>query len=144
MIEVTDLQKIGIGLAGFGVSFLFLGVLFLFDKGLLAIGNLLFLSGLACVIGVQRTFRFFFQRHKVKGTTAFFGGIFVVLLGFPMIGMVIELYGFFVLFSGFFPVAINFLGRVPVLGSVLNAPFIQKLVQKLGGDANRTTDSTFT
>ncbi|XP_017492662.1 PREDICTED: vesicle transport protein GOT1B isoform X1 [Rhagoletis zephyria] len=144
MIEVTDLQKIGIGLAGFGVSFLFLGVLFLFDKGLLAIGNLLFLSGLACVIGVQRTFRFFFQRHKVKGTTAFFGGIFVVLLGFPMIGMVIELYGFFVLFSGFFPVAVNFLGRVPVLGSILNTPLIQKLVQKLGGDANRTTDSTFT
>ncbi|XP_054730186.1 vesicle transport protein GOT1B isoform X1 [Anastrepha obliqua] len=144
MIEITDLQKIGIGLAGFGVSFLFLGVLFLFDKGLLAIGNLLFLSGLACVIGVQRTFRFFFQRHKVKGTTAFFGGIFVVLLGFPMIGMIIELYGFFVLFSGFFPVAVNFLGRVPVLGSVLNTPVIQKLVQKLGGDANRTTDSTFT
>ncbi|XP_053949697.1 vesicle transport protein GOT1B isoform X2 [Anastrepha ludens] len=139
MIEITDLQKIGIGLAGFGVSFLFLGVLFLFDKGLLAIGNLLFLSGLACVIGVQRTFRFFFQRHKVKGTTAFFGGIFVVLLGFPMIGMIIELYGFFVLFSGFFPVAVNFLGRVPVLGSVLNTPVIQKLVQKLGGDANRTT-----
>ncbi|XP_053949696.1 vesicle transport protein GOT1B isoform X1 [Anastrepha ludens] len=126
MIEITDLQKIGIGLAGFGVSFLFLGVLFLFDKGLLAIGNLLFLSGLACVIGVQRTFRFFFQRHKVKGTTAFFGGIFVVLLGFPMIGMIIELYGFFVLFSGFFPVAVNFLGRVPVLGSVLNTPVIQK------------------
>ncbi|XP_039500547.1 vesicle transport protein GOT1B [Drosophila santomea] len=139
MIEITDLQKIGIGLAGFGISFLFLGMLLLFDKGLLAIGNILFISGLGCVIGVERTLRFFFQRHKVKGTTAFFGGIVIVLLGFPIFGMIIESYGFFALFSGFFPVAINFLGRVPVLGSLLNLPFMQKIVQKLGGDVNRTT-----
>ncbi|KAH8278917.1 hypothetical protein KR018_011014 [Drosophila ironensis] len=139
MIEITDLQKIGIGLAGFGISFLFLGTLLLFDKGLLAIGNILFISGLACVIGVERTLRFFFQRHKVKGTAAFFGGIVIVLLGYPIIGMVIESYGFFALFSGFFPVVINFLGRVPFLGSLLNLPFMQKIVQKLGGDGNRTT-----
>ncbi|KAH8025500.1 hypothetical protein HPB51_008986 [Rhipicephalus microplus] len=39
MFEITDFQKIGVGLAGFGVAFLFLGVLLLFDKGLLALGN---------------------------------------------------------------------------------------------------------
>ncbi|KAH8235776.1 hypothetical protein KR032_007419, partial [Drosophila birchii] len=131
--------EIGIGLAGFGISFLFLGMLLLFDTGLLAIGNILFISGLGCVIGVERTLRFFFQRHKVKGTTAFFGGIVFVLMGFPIIGMIIESYGFFALFSGFFPVAINFLGRVPVLGSFFNLPFMQQIVQKLGGDGNRTT-----
>ena len=124
MIEITDFQKIGVGLAGFGVAFLFLGMLLLFDKGLLAVGNILFLSGLAFVIGLERTFRFFFQYHKIKGSTAFFGGIFVVLFGYPLIGMIIEAYGFIVLFSGFFPVAINFLRRIPVLGSILNLPGI--------------------
>ncbi|XP_028159940.1 vesicle transport protein GOT1B [Ostrinia furnacalis] len=98
MIDITDTQKIGVGLAGFGMTFLFLGVLLLFDKGLLAIGNILFISGLACVIGLQRTFFFFFQRHKVKATVAFFGGILIVLAGWPMIGMVAEIYGFLLLF----------------------------------------------
>lgn len=31
--------EIGVGLAGFGIFFLFFGMLLLFDKGLLAIGN---------------------------------------------------------------------------------------------------------
>lgn len=138
MFEITDVQKIGVGLAGFGVAFLFLGVFLLFDKGLLAIGNILFIAGLACVIGLERTFRFFFQRHKVKGTLCFFGGIFVVLVGWPLIGMCIELYGFYHLFSGFFPVAINFLRRIPVLGTMLNFPGIKGILDRLAGDTHRT------
>ena len=133
-MQITDIQKIGVGLAGFGSAFLFLGVILLFDKGLLAIGNVLFISGLACVIGLERTFRFFFQWHKAKGSGAFFGGILVVLLGWPMVGMCIELYGFIVLFSGFFPVAVNFLRRIPVVGSLLNLPWIGTYLDSLGGN----------
>ncbi|XP_062533416.1 vesicle transport protein GOT1B-like [Armigeres subalbatus] len=140
MFEISDTQKIGVGLAGFGIAFLFLGVLLLFDKGLLAIGNILFICGLACVIGLERTFRFFFQKHKVKASIGFFGGIVIVLLGYPLIGMLIETYGFILLFSGFFPVAINFLRRVPVLGNFLNMPGVSKVVDRLAGDSNRTTD----
>jgi len=137
-MQITDLQKIGVGLAGFGVAFLFLGIIFLFDKGLLAIGNILFLCGLACVIGLERTFRFFFQVHKAKGSSAFFGGILIVLFGFPLIGMLVELYGFVILFSGFFPVAINFLRRVPILGSILSMPPLAKYVDSLAGDQYKT------
>lgn len=130
MIEISDVQKIGVGLTGFGVFFLFLGIVFLFDKGLLAIGNILFLVGLAFVIGLERTFKFFFQQHKLKATGFFIGGMLIVLIGWPLIGMCVESYGFFLLFGGFIPVVINFLRRVPVIGTLLNLPGISSLVSR--------------
>lgn len=60
--------------------------------------QILFISGLGAVIGRERTFRFFFQRHKIKGSIAFFGGIIIVLVGWPLVGMIFEGYGFFLLF----------------------------------------------
>lgn len=137
MFEITDTQKIGVGLAGFGISFLFIGMLLLFDKSLLALGNILFIAGLACVIGIERTFRFFFQRHKWKASASFFSGILIVLFKWPLIGMVLEIYGFVLLFSGFFPVAVNFLRRVPILGTVLNMPGLSMVVDKLSGESSR-------
>ncbi|XP_076351066.1 vesicle transport protein GOT1B-like [Tachypleus tridentatus] len=134
MFQITDFQKIGIGLTGFGVAFLFLGVIFIFDRGLLAVGNILFISGLAFVIGLERTFWFFFQRHKLKGSVAFFGGLFLVIFGWPIIGMLFETYGFILLFRGFFPVVINFLRRIPVVGTLLYLPFINKVVDSIGND----------
>ncbi|PAA60997.1 hypothetical protein BOX15_Mlig002190g2 [Macrostomum lignano] len=117
---ITDLQKIGIGLSGFGSVFVFLGMLLFFDRGLLAIGNILFLSGICFVIGLERTFHFFFKLEKLKGTAFFFGGILIVLFVSPILGMLLEFYGFFVLFSGFFPVVLNFMSRVPVIGPMLD------------------------
>lgn len=38
-LQISFLVEIGIGVTGFGVFFLFIGVIFFFDKGLLAIGN---------------------------------------------------------------------------------------------------------
>lgn len=80
------------------------------------------------MIGLERTFRFFFQKHKIRASIAFFGGIIIVLAGWPIVGMLLETYGFVLLFSGFFPVAINFLRRVPVLGTMLNMPGISRVI----------------
>ena len=89
--------------------------------------QILFLSGLGFVIGLERTLRFFFQREKLKASAFFFGGIFVVLVGWPLVGMALELYGAFVLFSGVFPVVINFLRRLPIIGTLLNLPGISRV-----------------
>uniref|UniRef100_T1KS64 Vesicle transport protein GOT1B n=1 Tax=Tetranychus urticae TaxID=32264 RepID=T1KS64_TETUR len=138
MLDLSEFQKIGLGLAMFGLSFIVIGVMLFFDRGLLAIGNILFLTGLTFIIGLQRTFFFFFQRHKWKGSTAFFAGLMIVFLGYPFVGMVVEFYGFILLFRGFLPVAVSFLRRIPVIGTILNLPVISKIADALGGDSHRS------
>ena len=102
-MEISDQQKLGVGLGGFGVFFLLLGILMLFDKGLLAIGNLFCIAGFVLCVGFERTGRFFGQVERLKGTACFLGGIFILLLGWPVIGILMEAYGFVALFGGFMP-----------------------------------------
>lgn len=120
-------QKIGVGISGFGIFFILFGILLYFDSVLLAFGNLLFLTGLSFIIGLRKTAAFFFQRHKLKGSSFFLGGVVLVLLRWPLLGMLLETYGFVSLFRGFFPVAFGF------LGSTFNIPFLSVLFQRLQG-----------
>lgn len=118
---------IGVGLVGFGIFFILFGMLLYFDSVLLAFGNvsmaqgggsmeqrghqagllsplpaassqILFLSGLVFIIGFRRTFTFFFQRQKMKGSSFFLGGVLIVLMRWPLLGMLLEAYGFITLF----------------------------------------------
>ncbi|XP_077582879.1 vesicle transport protein GOT1A [Stigmatopora nigra] len=123
MVDITEFQKTGIGLLGFGLFFLLFGVLLYFDSILLAFGNILFLTGLTFIIGIRRTVLFFFQKHKFRGSFFFLGGVSLVLCRWPIIGMMVEVYGFVLLFRSFFPMALGF-----VL-SVVNIPFLQNFFQ---------------
>ncbi|XP_048213109.1 vesicle transport protein GOT1A isoform X3 [Perognathus longimembris pacificus] len=105
MIPITEWQKIGVGITGFGVFFILFGVLLYFDSVLLAFGN----------------------RHKLRGTGFFLGGVAIVLLRWPLLGMLLETYGFFSLFKGFFPVAFGFLGNAS------NIPFLSALFRRFQG-----------
>ncbi|ETE73962.1 Vesicle transport protein GOT1A, partial [Ophiophagus hannah] len=94
MVTISSIVEIGVGLVGFGMFFLLFGVLLYMDSVLLAFGN--------------RTFGFFFQKEKLKGTSFFLGGIIIVLL------------------RSFFPIAFGF------LGSLVNISYLNKLFQKFG------------
>ncbi|KTF71194.1 hypothetical protein cypCar_00049156 [Cyprinus carpio] len=72
----------------------------------------------------------------MKATSFFLGGVFIVLIGWPIIGVFLEFYGFFLLFRGFFPVVVGFIRRIPVLGYLLNLPFISGYVDKVSESNN--------
>ncbi|XP_050222871.1 vesicle transport protein GOT1-like [Mercurialis annua] len=131
--EMNDRKKIGIGLTGFGIFFSFLGIIFFFDKGFLAMGNILFLSGLSLTIGLKSTMQFFIKRQNFKGTISFGSGFFLIVIGWPIIGMMLEAYGFIILFSGFWPTLSVFLQKIPVLGWVFQLPFFRSLFDRQRG-----------
>lgn len=89
----SDNTKIGSGLLFLGCVFLFLGCLFLFDSAMLALGDILFLTGLVLTIGFSRTVRFFSRPERMRGIVSFFGGVFLVLMRWPILGMICQLYG---------------------------------------------------
>ena len=81
---------------------------------------------MACCLGFDKTLTFFAQRDRLKGSTAFFGGIVTVLLGWPLLGMLIELYGFVALFGGFLPLVISFLRQVSSKKPVIKKCLVKK------------------
>ncbi|KAG9148654.1 hypothetical protein Leryth_019156 [Lithospermum erythrorhizon] len=131
--EINDRKKIGLGLTGFGVFFSVLGIVFFFDKGLIAMGNILFFSGVALTIGLKSSLQFFTKRSNYKGTISFGSGFFLVVVGWPIIGMMLESYGFVVLFSGFWPTLAVFLQKIPILGWLVQQPYIRSFFDRYRG-----------
>ncbi|CAN8269830.1 unnamed protein product [Cochlearia groenlandica] len=133
MVEMNDLKKIGLGLTGFGVLFTIMGVMFVFDKGLIAMGNILFIGGVTLTIGISPAIQFFTKRSHFKGTISFVLGFLFVVFGWPLFGLLLESYGFLVLFSGFWPTLAVFLQKIPLLGWILQHPYIRSLMDRYRG-----------
>lgn len=105
-----------------------LGVSFLFERTLISLGNLSFMMGLTFLLGPQKTFKFFFRREKKIASTCFFVGFLLVLFGWAFVGSIVELYGFWKLFSAFLPNVIQSLKFIPGMSVVLGLPGIRNLV----------------
>merc|ERR1719449_38782 len=131
-------KKIGIGLCAIGFLFLFLGVILFFDRGLLSLGNVAFITGLCMLLGVTKTGRFFFRKEKFVASACFFGGFFIIIYGWPFVGFCLEMYGIWKLFAAFLPNVIQAMKLVPGLGILLAIPpfswgvdYISKSQQRL-------------
>ena len=101
-LGLSDNQKVGLMMTGLGLAFLLLGMLLLFDSGLLAIGNVLFLVGLALLVGVAKFLEFFNpmrKKGKPRGVACFVLGVLLVLWRWSVVGMLLELFGLFEMFA---------------------------------------------
>jgi hypothetical protein len=58
-----------------------------------------------------------------QGSVPFFLGLFLLFVRWPVAGIIMELYGSFVLFSGYGPPIQAFLYQIPVIGWILQYPF---------------------
>ena len=101
--------------------------------GLIAIGNILFVAGLVLVIGISKTVSFFTRKGKLTGAICFLVGILLVFIKWPIFGIATELFGFINLFADFFPIVIQFLRRVPVIGTFLALPGVKQVADLIAG-----------
>ncbi|CAD0108200.1 unnamed protein product [Aureobasidium uvarum] len=144
---LSDSQKIGVAFCSGGGFFLIGGVGHGKRTLIQTINHrptlthppqILFLAGITLLLGVQRTFLFFARRQKIKGTAAFVAGIILILLRWPLIGFLVEIYGIFILFGEFFKTIAGFAYNIPVVG-----PYLARGLQKAGekaGEGNKNKD----
>mmetsp|Transcript_17310 Transcript_17310/g.44089 ORF Transcript_17310/g.44089 Transcript_17310/m.44089 type:complete len:143 (-) Transcript_17310:38-466(-) len=124
---ISEHQKIGVLLTVCGLVFTLFGMLLLFDRVLMALGNLLFLCGILFLIGPWKTIVFFRQGNNILGSICFLGGVLLVVVGWPFIGIIAETYGFLKLFGGFLPYVIMSMRQIPLFGYLLRLPGISQL-----------------
>ena len=71
-------------------------------------------------IGPGRTAGYFFQPKKARATGCLVAGIFLVFIGWPVIGILLEAFGMLNLFGNMFPLLLAILKTMPVIGPILN------------------------
>lgn len=94
-------------------------------------GNVLFLSGVVLTIGPTPALKFFIKPKNHKGSGFFIGGVLLVLWGWTFVGFTLEMFGFWLLFSAFFPTVLSFLRRMPFLRQVLDMPAVKAVINKI-------------
>jgi len=123
-------KKIGLALLGAGTVFTLLGISLFFNKTLMRLGNLFFIAGVPMTIGPGRTTGYFLQPKKSRATGCLAFGIFLVFVGWPIIGIALEIFGILNLFGNMFPVLMVVLKQMPFVGNILNGSGKQKPAKK--------------
>merc|ERR1719251_849919 len=77
-------------------------------------------------MGLHRTRKFFLNKKKFPGSIAFFFGIFLVLWGWPLFGIIN-------LFKNFFPKIISWMQYLPVIGPIIRSQPVTSIMKRWRG-----------
>ena len=111
-------RKTGLIMCAAGAASTMLGVSLFFEKNLIRLGNVLLVAGAPIVVGPARASRYVLNPAKLRGTLCFAAGFLLVLSGHPLLGIVVEVFGFLNLFGNLFPL---------FTAMFKNLPFVQGL-----------------
>lgn len=93
----NEREQVGLMVSGMGIFFIVFGILMYLDRALLAGGNLMFVFGIGIAVGIQNAGEFFWKSNT-KGSICLISGVLLVLIQWPIIGMLLELYASIVMF----------------------------------------------
>lgn len=113
-------RQIGFGLLGSGSIITMLGISLFFNKTLMRLGNLLFIAGVPMTLGPSRTLGYFVKREKFRATGCLALGIFLVFIGMPVFGIILEAFGIMNLFGNLFPFVWAVAKNMPGIGPLLS------------------------
>ena len=118
----SDRLKIGMGLIGLGGLVTFVGVVFLFDRALLSIGNIVLAAGLLISLGPRKmTAVLFGGKRRIPGSVlVLIGFCLIAFFGWVYVGYILELVGSFVLFKAYMGTILNILRDIPGVGWVVS------------------------
>jgi hypothetical protein len=112
-------KKTGLLLLAAGAAVSMLGVTLFFNKTLMRVGNLLVLAGVPLTLGPTRTMGYFLQPRKTRATACLMAGIFLVFVGWPILGIALEVFGLLNLFGNMFPLFWAVVKQMPIVGNLL-------------------------
>ncbi|CAA0169761.1 unnamed protein product [Arabidopsis thaliana] len=95
-----------------------------FSESSCTLTELFWLIGVGLLLGWQSTWRVFTNVNNLRGTICFVLGLFLIFVRWPIIGIILEIYGVIVLFGGFWSTVKAFLSQIPFVGWIIQYPLM--------------------
>lgn len=111
-------RKTGLIMVTVGAAFTMLGISLFFEKNLIRLGNILLVAGAPIVVGPRRASRYLLDPTKLRGSIVFGLGFLLILSGHPLLGIVVEVFGFLNLFGNLFPLFGVMISRLPFMAGL--------------------------